>query len=256
MKSPRIEGAGRTGEIRTKCWMYTELAAVFEGPRKFDAQLIPGLDADLARTRSSAGWRSSKNRRKPRTALFLPPGSMPEAAELLNIPQTRELSTNDYHIYRRPGEVMIVRWLAGNQVESFYERFQTPFRRQAPEGYKEDEHQSQDWKQDPQTKAYLDAIDAIDLKMADKYLRDAIKKHGVFVLSTQTADEMNISYLADHVMSVPAAELVGSASAPQDERNEKDLAWFYKLFSLRGITDGVERMCFFTFLQKSDDSDW
>ncbi len=60
----------------------------------------------------------------------------------------------------------------------------------------------------------------------------------------------------DHVMGVSPAEIVGSASAPPDEPTEHDLAWFFKLFLLRGMGDGIERMCFFTFLQKSDDNDW
>ena len=42
--------------------------------------------------------------------------------------------------------------------------------------------------------------------------------------------------------------------APGDEPSEEDRAWFFKLFSLRGMSEGVERMCFFTFLQKSDDT--
>ena len=246
---PKSRAQEKSDELR----MYAEIAAVFEGPRKFDAQIIPGFDPDLARTiqRTMAKLEKAKDAATP----LLPAASMPEAAELLKIPLTRELSTNDYHIHRRPGEVMIVRWLAGAEVETFYQRLQAHFDA-GLEGYKEDEHQSQDWKQDPQTQAYLAAIDAIDLKMADKYLRDTIKKHGIYVLSTQTADEMNIAYLADHVMSVPASELVGTASAPGDNPSENELAWFYKLFSLRGIPDGVERMCFFAFLQKSDDSDW
>ena len=62
---------------------------------------------------------------------------------------------------------------------------------------------------------------------------------------------------SDYVMSVPASEIVGSASAPPDEApTERDLAWFFKLFSLRGIIDGEERMCFFTYLQKSDEGGW
>jgi hypothetical protein len=55
-------------------------------------------------------------------------------------------------------------------------------------------------------------------------------------------------------MGVPAVEVVGRASAPPDEPSERDLAWFFKLFSLRGVVDGTEQMCFFTFLQKSDDT--
>ena len=37
---------------------------------------------------------------------------------------------------------------------------------------------------------------------------------------------------------------------------ERDLAWFFKLFSLRGMVEESERMCFFAFLQKSDDFDF
>jgi hypothetical protein len=55
-------------------------------------------------------------------------------------------------------------------------------------------------------------------------------------------------------MGVSAEELVGSVSAPPDEPTEQDLAWFFKLFSLRGVVEDVERMCFFTFLQKAEES--
>jgi hypothetical protein len=231
--------------------MHAELAAVFEGPRKFDAQLIPGLDVQVARDlqRTMARLEKSKEPNSP----VLPGPSAKDAADLLNFPKTHDLSTNDYHIHRRPGEVMIFRWLAGDQVETFYTRLQAHFDA-ALEGYKEDEHQAQEWKQDPKTLAYLAAVDAIDVKMAERYLRDPIRKLNLFVLSTQTADEINIAYLSEQVMGVTTAELVGSKSAPPDAPSERDLAWFYKLFSLRGMSEGVEQMCFFTFLQKSDDS--
>jgi hypothetical protein len=105
--------------------------------------------------------------------------------------------------------------------------------------------------------AFLDALDKVEVKMAERYLRPFIRTHNLFVLSTQAADELNINYLADYVMSVPASEIVGSASAPPDEApTERDLAWFFKLFSLRGTKDGVEQMCFFAFLQKSDEEAW
>ena len=58
---------------------------------------------------------------------ILPPASADDAVALLNFPTSRDLATNDYHIHRRPGEVMIVRWLQGDQVETFYERFQAHF---------------------------------------------------------------------------------------------------------------------------------
>ena len=105
----------------------------------------------------------------------------------------------------------------------------------------------------PETLAYLAALDAVEVRMADRYLREIIRKTKIFVLSTQSADEINIAYLSDYVMGASAADLVGRASAPPDEPTERDLAWFYKLFSLRGISEGVEKMCFFMFLQKSDE---
>jgi hypothetical protein len=173
---------------------------------------------------------------------------------LLNLYAAHDLSTGDYHIHRRPGEVMIVRWLKGEEVDAFYQRLQAHFDA-ALDGFKEDERQSLEWKQDPKTLAYLAALDSIELKMDERYLRQIIRQHKIFVLSTQTADEINIAYLSDHIMGVSAAEIVGAASAPPDEPSESDLAWFFKLFSLRGVDDaGVERMCFFTFLQKTDDS--
>jgi len=231
--------------------MHAELAAVFEGHRKFDADILAGLDGQLAREIQRTVGRLEKS--KSADSPVLPEVSGAEAASLLDIAKTRSLSTNDYHIHRRPGEVMIVRWLAGDQVETFYERIQAHFDA-ALSGYRQEERQSQEWKQDPQTLAYLAALDAVEIKMADRYLRDAIRKHNLFVLSTQSADEINIAYLCDYVMGVAAAEVVGSASAPPDEPTERDLAWFFKLFSLRGIIDRIERMCFFTYLQKSDDA--
>ena len=51
-----------------------------------------------------------------------------------------------------------------------------------------------------------------------------------------------------------AWKIVGRASAPPEEPTESDRAWFFKLFSLRGMIDGIERMCFFTYLQKAEDT--
>ena len=44
------------------------------------------------------------------------------------------------------------------------------------------------------------------------------------------------------------------SAPPEDQPTESDRAWFFKLFSLRCVVEGEERMCFFTYLQKSDDS--
>lgn len=243
--------AQRAREKSDEFRMHAELASVFEGPRKFDAQIRTDLDPELARDIQRTMGRLEKA--KSADSPVLPVQSMSEAAGLLNLPDIRDRSRNDYHIRRRPGEVIIVRWLAGDEVEAFYERFQAHFDA-ALEGYRDEERQAQEWKQDPQTLAFLAALDAIDTRMAERYLRDAIRKHNIFVLSTQTADEINIAYLCDYVMGVAAAEIVGPASAPPEEPTERDLAWFFKLFSLRGIVEGTERMCFFTFLQKAEET--
>jgi hypothetical protein len=249
-RDPADQAKEKADELR----VHAQLAAVFEGVRKFDAQLLPGFDPEMARDIQRRVGRLEKS--KTAESPILPDASVADAAALLDLHKTGELSTNDYHIHRRPGEVMIVRWLEGDQVDTFYERLQAHFDA-GLEGMKEDERQANEWKQDPQAAAYLDALDKIEVKMADRYLREIIRTHKVFVLSTQSADEMDILHLCDYVMGVPAADVVGAASAPSaDGATEQDRAWFFKLFSLRGMKDGVEQMMFFTFLQKSDDSSW
>jgi hypothetical protein len=251
-----LDAAARAKEKIDECRTHAERAAVFEGPRKFDARILPGLNADIARDVQRGVGRLEKA--KSPESPVLPPEVAEAAAELLKIPQTRDLPTGDYHVYRRPGEVMIVRWLAGDDVETFYERFQAHFD-VALEQFREEDRAALEWKRDPRTLEYLKLLDAaVDLKMADVYLRQIIRQHKVFILSTQAADEMNIAYLCDDVMGVPPGEVVGEASAPPDDApTERDLAWFFKLFSLRGVdADDTERMCFFTYLQKSDEDPW
>jgi hypothetical protein len=125
------------------------------------------------------------------------------------------------------------------------------------EQFREDQRSTHGWKQDEQTTTFLDALDKVELKMEARYLRSVIRQHNVFVLSTQAADEMDILHLCDYVMGVSAEEVVGVASAPPENPTERDRAWFFKLFALRGVKDDVEQMLFFTYLQKSDDSgDW
>lgn len=249
-----VDPADRAREKFDEFRMHAELAAVFEAHRKFDARIRAKLDPEIARDVQRSIARLEKAR--PPDSPLLPEPSAPDAVGVLSLPQTRDLSANDYHIHRRPGEVMIARWLAGDQVESFYERLQAHFNA-ALNQYREEERQSQGWKQDPDTLKYLGALDAIDTRMSDRYLRDVIRQHNVFVLSTQTADEMDILHLCDHVMGVPATEVVGAVSAPPDDApTETDRAWFFKLFSLRGMNKGFEHMCFFTYLQKTDDTAW
>lgn len=244
---PAVRAKEKSDEFR----MHAELAAVFEAHRKFDAEIRPGFDPELARANQKIMGKLEKSRSAEHP--ILPEASSAEAANLLAMPNLQDISTNDYHIYRRPGEVLIFRWLAGEQVDTFYERFQAHFDAALTQ-FRDEEHQSHEWKQDPKTTAYLAALDAINLKMSERYLREVIRTHNAFVLSTQAADEMDILHLCDYVMGVDAADIVGAASAPPDAPTEQDRAWFFKLFSLRGLVDGTERMCFFTYLQKSDDT--
>jgi len=210
--------------------MHAELVAVFEGHRKFDAQIAIGLDREVARDiqKRIALLEKSKSADSP----VLPPQAGADAVELLTLYQPRDLSLNDYHIHRRPGELMIVRWLADDQVEAFYERMQAHFDA-ALNQYREEERHAKEWKQDEQTLKYLEALDALEIKMTDRYLRPIIQQHKVFVLSTQTADEMDILYLCDYVIGIESAEIIGAASAPPEQATERDRAWFFKLFSLR-----------------------
>jgi len=245
-----VDPAQRAKDKSDEFRVHAEVAAVFEGPRKFDAE-IRRLDDQTARDfqKRMARLEKSKSQESP----VLPAESMPDAAALLKIPSEGALSTNDYHILRRPGEVMIVRWLAGDQVESFYERIQAHFD-VAMDDFKQEQREAFGWKQDPKLTSYLDALDKVEIKMADRYLRDVIRKHNVFALSTLTADQMDISHLAETVMGAQVSDVVGAASALPDDPTESDRAWFFKLFSLRGIVEGVERMCFFTFMQKAEES--
>lgn len=233
--------------------MHAELAAVFEGRRKFDAQMDTKLDGSIAREAQKTVARLEKSRLNDTP--IVKPQQMDEARALLELPLTQKITTNDYHIHRRPGEAMILRWLAGDEVNSFYERFQAHFDA-ALKQFREEERQAKGWQQDEKTIKYLDALDAIDVKMTDRYLRKEIRQHRFIALSTQAADEMDIIHLSDYLMGVDAAQVVGRASAPpEDQPTERDRAWFFKLFSLRGLTQELERIFFFTYLQKSDDEE-
>ena len=241
----------RANEKIAEMRMHAELAAIFEGPRKFDADLVPTLDAGTAREIQQAIAKLDKAK-KPGMPV-LPPDVLPHERCPVARAGADELSTNDYHIHRRPGEVMMVRLLEGEQVESFYHRLQAHFD-VAMEQIREDERQALQWKQDEKVEAYLKALDDVKITMAEYYLRDPIRKLGAAVLSTWTADDMNIAFLAEHLMDRTIEEIVGSASVPDDPTDESQLGWFFKLFSLRGFVEGKERMVFFAYLQRTNDS--
>jgi hypothetical protein len=246
---PAVRAKEKADEFR----MHAELAAVFEGVRKFGAQVRSTLDPTIARDAQKTIGKLEKS--KLADMPVIKEDAIPEAAALLDLPNTNDLPTNDYHVYHRPGEVMILRWLQGDEVDGFYNRLQAHFDA-ALEAYREDQKHTHSWKQDPDTLAYLDALEKVEVNMEQRYLRPQIRQHKLFVLSTQAADEMDIHHLTDYIMNVPSEEIVGSGSAPPDNPTEQDRAWFFKLFSLRGMKDEVEQMCFFTYLQKSDESGW
>src|SRR3954466_5078925 len=79
--------------------VHAEVCAVFEGPRKFDAE-IHGLKDEVARDvqKRMARLEKAKTPESP----ILPPENAPDASALLNLSIAENLSTNDYHVYRRP----------------------------------------------------------------------------------------------------------------------------------------------------------
>src|SRR5687767_8201241 len=91
--------AARAKEKFDEFRMHAELAAVFEGKRKFDAELRAGLNPDVARDvqRTVARLEKAKTADSP----LLPGESSADAIRLLTLPATAGLSTNDYHVHRR-----------------------------------------------------------------------------------------------------------------------------------------------------------
>jgi hypothetical protein len=242
--------------------IHAELCAVFEGVRKYEAQLNTTLDIDLTRTlqKSMLKLTGCKMQDSP----VLDPskeGTYDLVWELLSKADELGLPTNDYHINRRPGEVVILRWLKNDptaqltleQVDTFYTRLQAHFDAAINQA-REDEHQALDWKSDAKTTRYLKLLDEVKINQAERYLRPIIKSHAACVLSQTTADELNISYLCDYVMGVSADEVVGPRSAPQDPTDESETAWFFRLFSLRGLVNDQEHMLFLAFMQKAQDT--
>src|SRR4051812_26575045 len=91
--NPADRAKDKTDEFR----MHAELAAIFEAHRKFDAQILPNLDPQVARdTQKTIGL--LERSRHPDTPVILDK-SVADAAKLLDLPSTAGVSTNDYHIY-------------------------------------------------------------------------------------------------------------------------------------------------------------
>src|SRR3954467_4534453 len=102
-ESPAEDAANPADRAREKSdefRMHAELAAVFEGPRKFDAGIYPDLDPTLARD-IQRGFAKLEKAKSPESPV-LPEPSMADAARLLKLPDTADVSTNNYHVHRRP----------------------------------------------------------------------------------------------------------------------------------------------------------
>lgn len=230
--------------------IHADLCAIFEGTRKFDAQVKTDVDANLIRDVQQiiAKLDKSKKPGKP----FLTPARALGATTLFESLEEQGVTTSDYHVYRRPGEVMIVRWIKGEEVATFYKRLQAHMD-VAIKQTREDERQALAWKNEPATNEYLDKLDEAELDMQKWWMRDLLRDHELATVRTQTADEINISYIADFIMGVGPGALVGEEFAPGSGADDAELAWFFKLFALCGTRENVEHIVFFVFLQKTDD---
>src|SRR5438067_13917191 len=85
-----IDPLARAREKFDEFRMHAELAAVFEGHRKFDAQILPNLDANLAREIQRTIGRLEKARSPQHPVL--PQQSVDDARALLKLPEARNLS--------------------------------------------------------------------------------------------------------------------------------------------------------------------
>src|SRR4051794_14166565 len=141
---PKQRAAEKADEFR----IHAEVCAVFEGPRKFEAEINVGLSDETARDVQKRIAKLEKL--KLAGTPIIDPEHADDAVELLKLGDSKKLASNDYHIYRRPGEVIIVRWIEGEQVESFYERIQAHFD-VAMEDFKDEQKQAHGWKQDEKT---------------------------------------------------------------------------------------------------------
>jgi hypothetical protein len=230
---------------------HAEFAAMYEGPRKFGDAVRPDLDAELAR---------SIQQRVAKVASKIGPGPLVNASqqtlarELLRLHTAEGLAPRDYFIYRRPGEVMMVRWLAGDDVSTYHQRMQAHFD-VALKQTQADEREKLAWRNDEKDNAYLELLDEATFEMSHYTAREIVTRSKMAVMSSLMADAVHIGFLCEQVMGVSAAEVVGAAFSPPADAGDEEVSWFYRHFSLRGVLDEVEAVMNFTFLQKTSD-DW
>ena len=241
--------------------MYAELAAVFEGPRKFDHDLRRDLPSDLAQ-RLQRGMLTLE-RARPNQVQILPDEQVPLARELLSANDPAGLTCGDYHACVRPGQVVMARWIRGEDFDVFHERLLAHFDAMLA-GHIEDEESARAWQGDPSLPKYLESLEKFKPNLADRYLVAFVRSGRVpACLSTHTADELNIAFLAETVMGLSVPEVVGpqagAATSDEDDDDaypdESALAWYFKLYLLRGTVERVPTACFFAFLQKTS-NEW
>ena len=152
--------------------MHAELAAVFEGHRKFDAELRPGARRRRSRRDVQRTIGRLEKASRP-TARSCPEPSAADAARAARRSRRRAaLSTNDYHIHRRPGEVMIVRWLAGDAGRDVLRAPPGPLRRGPDAASARTSGRRTSGSRTRRRSRTSRRSTRIEVKMADRYLRD------------------------------------------------------------------------------------
>ncbi|MFN4243284.1 MAG: hypothetical protein ACK4PI_08610 [Tepidisphaerales bacterium] len=258
---PEVAAADKLEELR----MYAELAAVFEGTAKFGHALLRDLTPDLAR-RLQVGM-VTLERARDGSVQLIPAEKVPLAHELLRLHREAGLSTCDYHSLVRPGEVHLARWVVGTDFDTVFSRLCAHFDAMLS-GHVEDEQAARGWQGDPSLPAYIAALEKLKPDLTSRYLVPHVRRGTVpACLSTHTADELNIDYLASTVMQLSPRDLTAPSPpadgghtddtpwAEPDESaaaDESELAWYFKMFLLRGHVDGGAAACFYAFLQKAD----
>jgi len=251
---PEVRAREAAEQLRIHC----ELAATFEGPRKFDDRVKTGLDVGTARDLQQAIGKLEKQK-TPKLGPVLPQEAMEAARVVLEWPADHPgLDAGSYHVHRRPGEAILVRWLAGDRVGRFYDRVAEHFN-VAHQQRLEDEKTELGWRQDEDDQKYLESFEKIEPQPDVWYLRKLLNQHGLLALSTLAVEEMDILHLCDHLMGIPAFKVVGEHNAPDPDDPsppESERVWYFKLFNLRGTVADTERMCTFAFLQRAGDELW
>src|SRR5438046_7631163 len=94
----------------------------------------------------------------------------------------------------------------------------------AMEDFKEEQKQAHGWKQDEKTAGFLKALEGVEVKMEERYLREIIKKHKVFVLSTLAADQRSEEHTSELQSLTKLVCRLVLATKQGDEPSEEEQA--------------------------------